>query len=95
MQTVAGEADDRHPKFATGAEEAVIAWSAPQVWHPEAKVFINHALNDFFQGRHWNFTHTDRRLDRSHAWKGGSQVIHRLHNSHPNRLPASIYDTAA
>ena len=48
MQTVAGEADDRHPKFATGAEEAVIAWSAPHVWHPEAKVFINHALNDFF-----------------------------------------------
>ena len=32
-------ADDRHPKFATGAEEAVIAWSAPQVWHPEAKGF--------------------------------------------------------
>ena len=39
MQAVAGEADDRHPKFATGAEEAVIAWSAPQVWHPEAKGF--------------------------------------------------------
>ena len=30
--------DARHPKFETGAEEAVIAWSAPHAWHPEAKV---------------------------------------------------------
>ena len=54
--------DERHPKFETGAEEAVIAWSAPHAWHPEAKEFVNSALNHCFKGEAWNFTHTDARF---------------------------------
>ena len=86
--------DERHPNFETGAEEAVIAWSAPHAWHPEAKEFVNSALNHCFKGEAWNFTHTDARF-RGRVWKGGSQVLHRLHTSHPSRLPAKLYSTSA
>ena len=84
--------DERHPSFTTGGQEAVIAWSAPQAWHPEWTVFVNHALNEHFgPGKPWNFTHVDERFHRSRAWTGGSQVIHRLHNSYKSRLPAALY----
>ena len=86
---------ERHPRFEASVEEAVIAWSAPQPWHREAEVFINHALNDHFgAGKPWNFSHSDQRVERMKAWQGGSKVIHHLHNSHPSRLPVAYYDTA-
>ena len=86
--------DERHPSFETGAEEAVVAWSAPHAWHPEAKQFISQSLNIHFGDKPWNFTHRDQRIDRSRAWTGGSQVIQRLHNSYKSRLPASFYGAA-
>ena len=39
----------RHPNFATGVLEAVVAWSAPQPWHAAAKPFINAALAHRFR----------------------------------------------
>ena len=40
--------DGRHPGFETGAEEAVIAWNAPQPYHPAADDYVIHVLNDVF-----------------------------------------------
>ena len=51
----------RHPSFDTGVQEAVIAWSAQQPWHPEAKPFLNKSLNLLFKGGQWNFFHRDVR----------------------------------
>ena len=38
----------RHPSFESGIEETMIAWSAPQTFHPEAKPFIAKSLRGLF-----------------------------------------------
>ena len=38
----------RHPHFETGVLEAVVAWNAPQPYHPEADVFIARSLDHAF-----------------------------------------------
>ena len=85
--------DARHPTFEQGAEEGVIAWSAPQPFHPEAVPFVNAALRHHFGGGpdKWNFTHSDQRASRLHSWLGGSQVIER-HLKVPPRLPKGFYN---
>jgi hypothetical protein len=93
----------RHPSFAKGSEEAVIAWSAPQPYHQEAVPFINHALNHCFgrytdgplkgQLKRWDFTHHDaHHTSRTPAQPG---VVMGRHRSEPLRLPSSAYDVPA
>ena len=91
--------DARHPEFATGAEEAVIAWSAPQPYHPAAVEFINHTMNDVFgfdnngKPKRWNLTHTDQASDHHIARAfSKSQVISRHKRDDLPRLPARFYD---
>ena len=80
----------RHPAFETGVEEAVIAWSGPQPWHPEATVFISRALAHAFpNGWVKEFVHQDERKDRLHV--GHGQVMDRLAQDKP-RFPAAAYD---
>ena len=86
---------ERHAKFETHTQEAVVSWSAPQPWHPAAKTFINTALNHYFQGNQWNLSHTDSRAQRLKAWIGGSEVLEKLQKSYPSRLPAALYSNAA
>jgi hypothetical protein len=84
----------RHPSFAEGVKEAVIAWNAPPQWHPAAEKFITRALNHHFGGASWNFTHNDRR-QRAPEWasRGQSKVTTRLYKQQA-RLPTSVYDVA-
>ena len=62
---------DRQGNWVTATEEAVIAWNAPQPYHPVAVPFINRALENWgglnweplspqrqvtcTEGRHWSF----------------------------------------
>ncbi len=59
---------DRQGNWVTATEEAVIAWNAPQPYHPVAVPFINRALENW-GGLNWEdrFHHNDR----SHAQRGG------------------------
>ena len=83
----------RNPDFATGVEEAVVAWSAPQPWHPAAMPFINRALAHAFpNGWAHEFAHTDARVGR--VATGNGQVVDRLQRVAP-RLPAGFYDVLA
>ena len=82
---------DRHLGLEEATEEAIIAYSAPQPWHPEAREFIRHSLNDVFGGDRWDFTHHDGRVERTTPWQHGSQVKTRLHKSDKSRLPAELY----
>ena len=79
----------RHPRFETGQQEAVIAWNAPAAHLPEADPFLRRALNRHFNGKPWNFTHTDLQL-RQKVWSGGSKVVDR-HRKDPLRMPSSFY----
>ena len=83
----------RHPHFEMGAKEAVIAWTAPAAYKAEAGPFVERALNRHFNGKPWNFTHTDMNL-RQKAWSGGSQVVDR-HRRDPLRLPSKVYTKGA
>ena len=57
---------ERHPDFMNGSEEAVLAWSAPQPWHPHATVFINHALHDLFgSDLRSHFRHVNKQVGRN------------------------------
>lgn len=82
--------------FETGIEEAVICWSGPRSYHPQAIPFVNRVLNRYFKGgpEKWNFTHADRREERAPQWAGGGRsagkVVDRLKKTRP-RLPASAY----
>ena len=86
--------DGRHLSLEHGMQEAVLAWSAPQPWHPEAKAFITHSLNHLFGGRAWNFHHDQDRTDRVTPWRGGSRVI-KGKKDEPMRLPSRMYDVPA
>ena len=59
---------DRQGNWVTATEEAVIAWNAPQPYHPVAVPFINRALENW-GGLNWEdrFHHNDR----SRAQRGG------------------------
>ena len=84
-------ADDRHPSFESGIEEAVVAYSAPQPYHAEADLFCHKALNHHFKGGDWNFHHVDKRFSRVRAWaETGGKVIGK-HKQEPLRLPSSFY----
>ena len=72
---------------------AVIAWTAPAAYKAEAGPFVERALNRHFNGKPWNFTHTDMKL-RSKPWSGGSQVVDR-HRKDPLRMPSSMYTKGA
>ena len=86
----------RHPKFETGVEEAVIAWSAPWPWHPSAVPFLNRSLDHLFGSREkWvngaAFHHTDQRTERIKAWDGGAgKVVAKLKKIRL-RLPSAVW----
>ena len=44
----------RHPTFQESLEEAVIAWSAPQPFHPEAVPFVNRSLTHLYGTSNWS-----------------------------------------
>ena len=77
------------PRFEVGAKEAVIAWTAPAAYLPEAAPFLSRALNRHFKGKPWNFTHTDMQL-RQKVFSGGSKVVDR-HRKDALRLPSAMY----
>ena len=81
--------DDRHPRFESGALEAVVAWSAPPVYHPAAVPFINKTFNSLFDGKPWNFTNKD--LHHQERAMGTSQVMSRHKRDAYARLPSSMY----
>ena len=88
--------DNRHLSLQSAAEEALIAWSAPHPWHPEAVTFINHAINHMVgkdskgKQKTWNFTHNDT-WHKGSSSQARSQVVERL-KQEPLRLPSSMYD---
>ena len=91
--------DKRHLSLEASAEEAIISWSAPQPWHPEAIPFINHSLNHMVgkdvTGRQkpFNFTHHH---DAHHGQLGiGQSLVAQRHKKDPVRLPAAMYDSPA
>ena len=84
----------RHLQLGPATQEAVIAYNAPQPWHPEAKAFCKNALN-VFVGRYtdgplkgqlkpWNFHHVDERTGRLNPNQMHGQVIHRHHGDPTN-----------
>jgi hypothetical protein len=84
--------DDRHPSFCSGIEEAVIAWSAPQPFHPEAKAFVAKALRGLFgEDYSSHFHHTNSRTSRIRAWAGGGGKVVAKHMATKPRLPSSFY----
>ena len=92
---------ERHPDFKTSVEEAVIAWSAPQPYHPEAVPFINHSLAHYFgrydsgplkgQLKPWNFNHVDQRTGRVVAQPG---LVMARHRKDALRLPSATYNSS-
>ena len=75
MGSVWDKANDpqRNPDFEAGVKEAVVAWSAPQPFHAEAKPFLTKAFNHLFGSRDkWSFTHVDQRVDRLPSHFGGA-----------------------
>ena len=81
----------RHPGFVTGAEEAVIAYSAPPCAAPEAEDFVRRALDHRFGGKGGksNFVHTDASRDTDLF--GKSKVIEKVRARAQSRLPADVY----
>ena len=83
----------------SGEKEGVIAWSAPQPWHPEAGEFCRNALNHMFgffsdgpnkgQPKPWNFHHIDQRVARVAA--GELSAVIGRHHKDPKRLPGWAY----
>ena len=83
---------DRHPHFESGVEEAVIAWSAPQPYHAEAKAFMTKVFNHLFGSPDkWNFTHADSRVNRVRQWAGGAGKVVAGKMSEKPRLPSEFY----
>ena len=93
--------DGRHPGFETGAEEAVIAWNAPQPYHPAADDYVTHVLNDVFgfdpegHPKEWNLTHKDAAQDH-HIGRalGRSLVINRHQRNDQPRFLSQYYNTS-
>lgn len=85
-----------HPAFDVGSERAVIAWSAPWPWHPEAKTFVNHAIADLFGGNlHGHFGHVNQQIGRiSASATAGRSVVMDRQMRMPNRLPGEMYDVS-
>ena len=98
----------RHPNFETGVEEAIIAWSAPQPWHPVAKAYIAKSIDRFFgvygpgggpagakagDKKPWNFSYHDTNL-----WRGlqrgptAGQVVDRTKLA-PMKLPSFTFES--
>ena len=92
--------DNRHLCLKSAAEEALVAWSAPQPWHPEAKTFINHSLNHLFgktpggDQKPWNFRHDNSTHKGTSKLVGTGLVEGRL-KQEPLRLPSALYDVSA
>ena len=87
--------DNRHLSLEEANEEAVIGWSAPPSWHPDAVPFINHSLDHHFgktatgQQKPWNFTHNNTTANNLNLPLG--QVIDRMQKTIKPRLPSSVY----
>ena len=81
----------RHPGFTTGAEEAVIAYSAPPCASAEAEDFLRRALAKHFKTAAWGkkFVHTDEA--RGTNTFGVSKVIQKTRDRAKSRLPARLY----
>ena len=86
---------DRHGNWETAIEEAVVAWNAPQPYHPAAVAFINHSLDHWAGGvGKWaqRFTHHDtHHIERDLA----VGVVTARKKKERARLPASLYDVSA
>ena len=86
---------DRQGNWVTATEEAVIAWNAPQPYHPVAVPFINRALENW-GGLNWEdrFHHNDR----SRAQRGGigaslqRGLVMTRKKAETQRLPDACYD---
>ena len=82
----------RHPSFESGIEEAVIAWSAPQPFHPEAKAFIAKSLHGLFGDDYSShFHHSNQQVSRIRAWAGGAGKAVAKHMATKPRLPSAFY----
>ena len=85
---------DRQGNWVTATEEAVIAWNAPQPYHPVAVPFINRALGTG-AGSTGNRSHHN---DRSRAQRGGigaslqRGVVMSRKKKETQRLPDACYD---
>eukprot|EP00966_Prymnesium_polylepis_P328091 7383901-Prymnesium_polylepis.1 len=84
---------DRHPHFLSGIQEAVIVWSAPQPFHPEATPFIRKSLRGLF-GEDYasHFHHTNTRMNQVPTWAGGAGKAVSKHMATNPRLPSRFYD---
>ena len=95
---------ERHVLLERSEKEAVIAWSAPQPWHPEAGAragaFCTNALNHMFgfftdggskgmKPKPWNFHHMDERVGRVAV--GELSAVMKRHHKDPKRLPSWAY----
>ena len=97
----------RHPYFETGVEEAIIAWSAPQPWHPVAKVYIANSIDRYFgfygpgggpagakagDKKPWNFSYHDSRIYRAlQRGPTAGQVVDRTKLA-PTKLPSFTFE---
>ena len=83
---------NRHPSFESGVEEAVIAWSAPQPFHPEAKAFITKSLRGLY-GEDYasHFHHSNQQVNRIRSWAGGAGKAVAKHMATKPRLPSAFY----
>ena len=85
--------DARHLHLKPATEEAVIAWSAPHPWHPEAAAFCTNALNRHAgvnrngKQKPWNFHHID---GRGRVVQPSGLVVTR-HHKDLMRLPSWAY----
>jgi hypothetical protein len=86
-------ASDRHPSFESGIQEAVVAWSAPQPFHAEAKPFMTKVFNHLFGSPDkWNFFHKDQRVSRIKDWLGGAGKVVAGKVAEKPRLPSEFYE---
>ena len=91
-------APSRHLKLEESTQEAVVAYNAPQPWHPEAGAFCtarNHMVGTYSDGplkgqrKPWNFHHVDQRSGRIAPEQKGLVVAR--HYKDPLRLPSWAY----
>ena len=97
----------RHPNFETGVEEAIIAWSALQPWHPVAKAYIAKSIDRYFgvygpgggpagakagDKKPWNFSYHDSHIYRALERRPtAGQVVDRTKLA-PMKLPRFTFE---
>ena len=84
--------DKRHPDLTSSMEEAVVAWNAPQPFHPEAKQFVAKSLSDLFGSDYSDhFHHTNKQISRVPTYFGGAGKVVGKHAGSKPRLPSAFY----